>query len=177
LISRLSTLKKLCTFRIANDSTRVIAAETPARENVGSPARGFVFWCFNYSYKITAPIFDIMDAPFGTRRGKRVVLLRILSSPRRTSEGSSITRCRSDASGIRALAEARCTFDALPLGRSFLDTLPYNAHTTASDALWAGLPLLTCAGESFPGRVAASLLNAIGLADLATESLKEYEAL
>jgi protein O-GlcNAc transferase len=58
----------------------------------------------------------------------------------------------------------------------FLDTLPYNAHATASDALWAGLPLLTCQGEAFAGRVAASLLNAIGLAELVTHSLEEYEA-
>jgi predicted O-linked N-acetylglucosamine transferase (SPINDLY family) len=59
----------------------------------------------------------------------------------------------------------------------FLDTLPYNAHTTASDALWAGLPLLTCRGASFAGRVAASLLHAAGLPDLATSDLGEYEAL
>ena len=59
----------------------------------------------------------------------------------------------------------------------FLDTLPYNAHTTANDALWAGLPVLTCLGESFAGRVAASLLNAVGLPELITRSLEEYEAL
>jgi predicted O-linked N-acetylglucosamine transferase (SPINDLY family) len=59
----------------------------------------------------------------------------------------------------------------------FLDTLPYNAHTTASDALWAGLPLVTCYGKSFPGRVAASLLRAIGLPELVTHSLEEYETL
>jgi len=58
----------------------------------------------------------------------------------------------------------------------FLDTLPYNAHTTASDALWTGLPLLTCRGRSFPGRVAASLLLALDLPDLVTESLADYEA-
>ena len=59
----------------------------------------------------------------------------------------------------------------------FVDTLPYNAHTTASDALWAGLPLLTRMGTTFPGRVAASLLNAIGLAELITATQEEYEAL
>jgi protein O-GlcNAc transferase len=59
----------------------------------------------------------------------------------------------------------------------FLDTLPYNAHTTASDALWAGLPLLTCRGTSFAGRVATSLLHAAGLPELATRDLGEYEAL
>jgi predicted O-linked N-acetylglucosamine transferase (SPINDLY family) len=59
----------------------------------------------------------------------------------------------------------------------FLDTLPYNAHTTASDALWAGLPVLTCMGESFASRVAASLLNAIELPELITDTQQEYEAL
>jgi predicted O-linked N-acetylglucosamine transferase (SPINDLY family) len=59
----------------------------------------------------------------------------------------------------------------------FLDSLPYNAHTTASDALWAGLPLLTCRGTTFPGRVAASLLGAIGMAELVTDSLQDYEVL
>ena len=59
----------------------------------------------------------------------------------------------------------------------FLDTLPYNAHTTASDALWAGLPVLTCLGETFAGRVAASLLRAVGLPELVTTSLEDYEAL
>ncbi len=59
----------------------------------------------------------------------------------------------------------------------FLDTLPCNAHTTASDALWAGLPVLTCEGTAFAGRVATSLLNAVGLPELVTHSLEEYEAL
>jgi protein O-GlcNAc transferase len=59
----------------------------------------------------------------------------------------------------------------------FLDTLPYNAHTTASDALWVGLPLVSCTGHTFAGRVAGSLLRAIGLPDLVTNSLTEYEAL
>ena len=59
----------------------------------------------------------------------------------------------------------------------FLDTLPYNAHTAASDALWAGLPVLTCLGTAFAGRVAASLLNAVGLPELVTRSLDEYESL
>jgi predicted O-linked N-acetylglucosamine transferase (SPINDLY family) len=59
----------------------------------------------------------------------------------------------------------------------FLDTLPYNAHTTASDALWAGLPVLTCRGRAFAGRVAASLLTAVGLSELVTQSLDEYESL
>jgi predicted O-linked N-acetylglucosamine transferase (SPINDLY family) len=58
----------------------------------------------------------------------------------------------------------------------FLDTLPYGAHTTASDALWTGLPVLTCKGAAFPGRVAASLLSAIGMPEMVTQSLEEYES-
>jgi predicted O-linked N-acetylglucosamine transferase (SPINDLY family) len=65
----------------------------------------------------------------------------------------------------------------LRLGDLFLDTLPYNAHATACDALWAGLPLLTCRGKSFPGLVATSILHAIGLPELVTSSLAEYEEL
>src|SRR4029077_19044540 len=59
----------------------------------------------------------------------------------------------------------------------FLDTLPVNAHTTASDALWMGVPVLTCLGATFAGRVAASLLSAVGLEELITQSLDEYESL
>ena len=65
----------------------------------------------------------------------------------------------------------------MSLADLFLDTLPYNAHTTASDALWAGVPLVTCRGTAFPGRVAASLLTAVGLPELVTESAEEFEAL
>jgi len=65
----------------------------------------------------------------------------------------------------------------LQLADLFLDTLPYNAHTTASDALWTGVPVLTCRGETFAGRVAASLLHAVGLPELVTTSLDDYEAL
>jgi predicted O-linked N-acetylglucosamine transferase (SPINDLY family) len=65
----------------------------------------------------------------------------------------------------------------MALGDLFLDSLPYSAHTTASDALWAGLPLLTCRGSAFAGRVAASLLYAVGLPELVTENLAEYEKL
>ena len=65
----------------------------------------------------------------------------------------------------------------LRLADLFLDTLPYNAHTTASDALWAGVPVVTCLGPTFAGRVAGSLLHAVGLPELITNSLEEYEAL
>jgi predicted O-linked N-acetylglucosamine transferase (SPINDLY family) len=88
---------------------------------------------------------------------------------------------------VRGIAPERLVFAAhasldLHLARHrladlFLDTLPYNAHTTASDALWAGLPVLTCLGHTFPGRVATSLLHAVGLPELVTQGLPEYEAM
>jgi protein O-GlcNAc transferase len=81
---------------------------------------------------------------------------------------SALPRCRSVASRVRA---------EHGLADLFLDNLPVNAHTAASDALWVGLPVLTCMGESFVGRVAASLLRAVGLPELVTRSLDEYEAL
>jgi protein O-GlcNAc transferase len=96
------------------------------------------------------------------------------------------TNLRKEA-GTRGIDPARLVFaDRSPLDEHlarhrladlFLDTLPYNAHTTASDALWSGLPVLTCRGEAFAARVAASLLNAIGLPELVTDGLAEYEAM
>src|SRR6476620_7078860 len=71
----------------------------------------------------------------------------------------------------------RITLRAIGWPTYFLDTLPYNAHTTASDALWVGLPVITCLGEAFPGRIAASLLRAVGLPQLVTQTPREYEAL
>ena len=161
-----------------NDDRREIAADTPTREAAGLPAEGFVFCSFNASYKITPAIFDVwMD------------LLRSV-------EGSVLWLLGGDAvieGNLRAEAAARGVEPArlvfapkrpLPdhlarhrLADLFLDTLPYNAHTTASDALWAGLPLVTCAGRSFAARVAASLLGAVGLPDLVTDSLAAYRDL
>ena len=111
-------------------------------------------------------------------------------------EGSVLWLLRDNASAeqnlrkeaqLRGIDPSRLIFaDRLPveqhlarhrLADLFLDTLPYNAHTTASDALWAGLPVVTRLGEAFAGRVAASLLNAIGLPELVTHSIEDYEAL
>jgi predicted O-linked N-acetylglucosamine transferase (SPINDLY family) len=75
------------------------------------------------------------------------------------------------------LAQVKDHLARLQLADLFLDTLPYNAHATACDTLWAGVPIVTCLGDTFPGRVAASVLNAIGLLELATTSLAEYEEL
>jgi protein O-GlcNAc transferase len=161
-----------------NDASRPVAEATPTRAEVGLPEGGFVFCSFNNSFKLTPEIFDVW--------------MRLLHAV----EGSVLWLLDSNATMVRNLrAEARAR-DVAPdrvvfaprvglaehlarhrLADLFLDTIHYGAHTTASDALWAGLPVLTCLGSTFPGRVAASLLHAVGLPDLITPTLSEYEAL
>jgi predicted O-linked N-acetylglucosamine transferase (SPINDLY family) len=155
-----------------------IADETPARASLSLPPDGFVFCCFNNAYKITLEGFDGW--------------MRILQ---RTSGGVLWLRIESEAAAanLRREAQARGVDpDRLVFARRlpaeqhlarhrlagvFLDTLPYNAHATACDALWTGLPVVTRIGETFPGRVAASALTAVGLPELITRSQAEYEAL
>lgn len=159
-----------------NDDLRAIAPGLASREEHGLPQEGFVFCCFNNSYKILPPTFDSW--------------MRIL----RRVPGSVLWLLHTDpavASNLRREAEQRGVApERLVFGRPvppdehlrrhraadlFLDTLPYNAHTTASDALWAGVPVLTRLGTTFAGRVGASLLQAAGLPDLVTRSAAEYE--
>jgi predicted O-linked N-acetylglucosamine transferase (SPINDLY family) len=160
-----------------NDSRREIATRTPTRHETELPEEGFVFCCFNNSYKITPPVFDVWMRLLGAVGHSVLWLL---------DNGDAQENLRKEAVA-RGIDPARLVFagrlepeDYLAryrLADLFLDTLPYNAHTTASDALWMGLPLLTCRGASFVGRVAASLLDAAGLPELATRDLGEYEAL
>ena len=162
-----------------NDSQKKISAGATTRHEVGLPERGFVFCCFNNNYKITAPVFEVWLRLLQAIDGSMLWLLRADNS-------SAETNLRKEAAA-RGMDPARVIFASpMPLqdhlaryrlADLFLDTLPINAHTTASDALWAGLPLLTCCGQSFAGRVAASLLYAIGLPELVTHGLEEYEAL
>lgn len=160
-----------------NDATRRIADKVFTREECGLPERGFVFCCFNNNYKITPGTFD----------GWMRILNKVPESLLWLIEGNpkAADNLRREAAE-RGVHAGRLIFaKRLPhtqhlarhrLGDLFLDTLPCNAHTTASDALWAGLPVLTCMGESFAGRVAASLLNAIQLPELITFTQEEYEA-
>ena len=161
-----------------NDSQRKIADRTATRRETGLPDQGFVFSCFNNNYKITAPVFDLWMRLLQAVEGSVLWLLR--------DNASAQSNLRKEATR-RGIDPARLVFADLlapedhlarhRLADLFLDTLPYNAHTAASDALWAGLPLITCRGESFAGRVAASLLDAVGLPELVTSSLAEYEEL
>ena len=161
-----------------NDRHRVIAPKQFTKQELGLPEDAFVFCCFNNNFKITPDVFDSWVRIL--RAVDNSVLWLLQDNP------TAVTNLQKEAVR-RDLDPARLVFAkrmALPehLARHkaadlFLDTTPCNAHTTASDALWAGLPLLTCMGESFASRVAASLLNAVGLPELVTETLADYEAL
>lgn len=160
------------------DSTNAIAAQTPSRPEAGLPERGFVFCCFNNAWKITAPMFAVWMRLLA--RTPQSVLWLLETNP----ETRGNLQRQAAALGMdpnRLVFAGRTTPDRHlarhRLADLFLDTLPYNAHTTASDALWAGLPVITCMGESFAARVAASLLHAVGLPELVTHSLDAYEAL
>jgi len=160
-----------------NDRRRPIAEQIPSRADLGLPADAFVFCCFNKSYKLTPGMFDIWARLLAQIEGSVLWLLQ--------DDQVSADKLRREA-GARGIARERLVFAsrqplALHLARHaaadlFLDTLPCNAHTTASDALWAGLPVLTARGTTFPGRVAASLLTAVGLPEMIAPGLPEYEA-
>jgi predicted O-linked N-acetylglucosamine transferase (SPINDLY family) len=145
---------------------------------LGLPIDSFVFCCFNNNFKITPDVFDSWVRILKAVDASVLWLLE--------DNQTAAANLRKEAS-LRGLDPARLVFAKrvdLPehLARHkaadlFLDTLYCNAHTTASDALWAGLPVLTCMGEGFASRVAASLLFAIGLPELVTATSVEYEAL
>jgi predicted O-linked N-acetylglucosamine transferase (SPINDLY family) len=161
-----------------NDSLRVMADTTYNRENLGLPSTGFVYSCFNTNYKITPPIFAAWMRVL-TRVPGSVLWVYAESPTVEHNLRSEAVRRGIDAARI-VFADRLAIPDYLARYRAadlFLDTFPYNAGATASDALWAGLPVLTCAGEAFASRVAASLLTAVGLPELVTWTLAEYEEL
>ncbi len=160
----------------ANDRNRRIADAAPERSELGLPASGFVFCCFNKTWKIGPEIFEIWMRLLRAVPESVLWLLK--------GKGESESRLRTAAMRGGVVPERLIFAPTVPAPEHiarhrradlFLDTLPYNAHTTASDALWAGLPVLTCAGRSFAARVAGSLLRAVGLPELITTSLEEYE--
>src|SRR5207248_4415047 len=140
------------------------------------PERGFVFCCFNNSWKLTPDFFDIWTRLL--RAVPQSVLWLYEANPSmkvnlaREAEKRGVARERVVFAPRIDPPEHLARHRLVDL---FLDTLPYNAHTTASDALWAGLPVLTCTGETFASRVAASLLRAIHLPELITTTLEAYE--
>jgi predicted O-linked N-acetylglucosamine transferase (SPINDLY family) len=161
-----------------NDSKRRIAELATTRAQWGLPQTGFVFCSFNNSYKFTPAIFDVWMRLLRTVEGSVMWLLKCNEVAERNLRRESEARGVSCERLIFApYAKLEDHLARQKLGDLFLDSLPYNAHTTASDALWAGLPVVTCAGSAFPGRVAASLLTALGLTDLIACNLTDYEVL
>ena len=161
-----------------NDAERPIADTPWRRADAGLPEAGFVFCCFNNSFKINPEVLDAW--------------MRILSQVEDSvlwllEDTPAAARHLVQEAARRGVAAERLVFaPRVPVAEHlarhrladlFLDTLPYNAHTTASDALWAGLPVLTCMGDAFASRVAASLLTAVGLADLIAPDRSAYERL
>jgi protein O-GlcNAc transferase len=161
-----------------NDAKRVDPPYTPDRQAAGLPENSFVFCCFNNNNKIAPDVFSIWMRLL--KQAPASVLWLLEDTP---AAARNLKR-EAESSGIdaRRLVFAPRANQADHIARQrladlFLDTLPYGAHTTASDALWAGVPVLTRLGGAFAGRVAASLLTAIGLPELIAKSAEEYEAL
>ena len=154
------------------------SAVRPTRADEGLPETGFVFASFNNTYKLNPVMFDIW------MRLLRAVEGSVLWLPASNPAAMGILTREAIARGVaperivfaRFKKESEHHLARVQLADLFLDTLPYNAHTTASDALWAGVPVLTCVGKTFAGRVAASLLRSLELPDLITETLADYEA-
>jgi predicted O-linked N-acetylglucosamine transferase (SPINDLY family) len=159
------------------DTSRTLGA-VPSRTDAGLPQDAFVFCSFNNNWKLTEPVFSIW--------------MRLLAALPHSvlwlkQAGGKAKDNLLAAAGARGVEPSRLIFAApapldVHLARHqladlFLDTLPYNAHATACDALWAGLPVLTCKGSAYAGRVAASLLTAAGLPELITETAEDYEQL
>lgn len=163
---------------MVNDSRRRIAERTPTRSEAGLPGQGFVFCCFNTGFKITPAFFDVWMRLLRRVEGSVLWLLGGNTSIERNLRREAAKR---GVSPDRLVFAPRLKYaDYLAryrLADLFLDTLPYNAGATASDALWAGLPVLTCSGEAFAARMAGSLLRAVGFPELVTDSLEQYEAL
>jgi protein O-GlcNAc transferase len=160
-----------------NDDRRARTA-APSRTEAGLPAEGLVLCSFNNSYKFNPPMFDIwmrlLSAVPDSVLWLAVDDLAARDNLRREAESRGV-----DAQ--RLVLAPRMTYEQhlgrLKLADLFLDTLPFNAGTTASDALWAGVPVLTCTGEAFASRMAGSLLRTVGLSELITHSLPDYERL
>jgi predicted O-linked N-acetylglucosamine transferase (SPINDLY family) len=162
-------------FFQANDDRRAIGV-APTRAELGLPEEAFVFCSFNNSYKYNPTMFDIWCRLL-TARGGNVLWLVADSSGVETNLRREARERGVDPARIIFARRAPYREHLARQTRAdlFLDTLPFNAGSTASDALWAGLPLLTCAGNSYASRMAGSLLRALGLPELITHRLEDYE--
>jgi protein O-GlcNAc transferase len=161
-----------------SDTTRLPPGPPPDRAACGLPAAGFVFCCFNNAYKILPDVFALWMRLLAAVPGSVLWLLET------TAEATANLRREAQAAGIapeRLIFAPRVSVGAHVARHAaadlFLDTYPYGAHTTANDALLAGLPLITCVGETLVSRIAGSQLDAIGLPELITTNLADYETL
>jgi predicted O-linked N-acetylglucosamine transferase (SPINDLY family) len=160
-----------------NDSRRVVGPP-PGRAACGLPEDGVVLCCFNHTYKVRPQVFDVWCRLLRDVPDSVLWLLESNACARSNLEREAAARGVDPARLVFApLAPHEAHLARLVHADLVLDTLPVNAHTTASDALWAGVPLLTCVGDAFVGRVAASLLHAVGLPELAVPDLAAYESL
>jgi protein O-GlcNAc transferase len=161
----------------ANDDTREIDHRLSARSDAGLPDEAFVFCCFNIIHKITPDVFDIWMRLLA---GIPHSVLWLLDAGAAACRNLGLQAQSRGVSPDRLVFAPRLPYPQhlgrLKLADLFLDTLPFNAGTTASDALWAGLPLLTCVGEAFAARMGGSLLRTVGLPELITSDLQQYEA-
>jgi predicted O-linked N-acetylglucosamine transferase (SPINDLY family) len=160
-----------------NDRSRAIGPET-ARHAHGLPESGFIFCCFNNNHKLLPEMFGIWMRLLEQIPGSVLWLLEANPAAKRNLRSESAKRgVAADRLVFAPMIPVADHLARLKHADLFLDTLPHNAHTTASDALWTGVPVLTCLGSTFPGRVAASLLKAVVLPELIAASLEDYEAL
>ena len=162
----------------ANDNQKRISPKQPLRTQVGLPDSGFVFCSFNTPYKCNPVMFDVWMRLLQAVEGS---VLWVLAGSSIAENNLRLESAKRGVDPARLVFAFRMNYSdhlaRLQLADLFLDTLPFNAGTTASDALWAGVPLVTCAGESFAARMAGSLVRAVGLPELITKSLPDYEAL
>ncbi|MEO5363886.1 MAG: tetratricopeptide repeat protein, partial [Magnetococcus sp. DMHC-8] len=160
-----------------NDRQRNIAEHTPTRQERGLPEQGVVFASFNKSYKFNPETFDVWMSIL--RKAPNSILWLVASNHlvetnlRREAEARGVSQSRIFFVPKMPLADYLANYRLVDL---VLDTFPYNSGTTASNSLWAGCPMLTCAGKTFVSRQAGSLLRTVGLPELVTHSLEEYES-
>jgi protein O-GlcNAc transferase len=161
---------------LPNDDRREIGI-VPTRAEAGLPEHGLVFCAFTNAFKINPPVFEIWmrllrDVP-GSVLWLRGMAAEARENLRREAQSRGVEPARLVFAPYAPDMAAHLARQSL--ADLYLDTLPYNAHSTTCDALWAGVPVLTCTGEGFASRVAASALNAVGLPELVTNSLAQYE--
>jgi len=163
---------------LVTDDRQEISPHTPSRAEAGLPPEGFVFCSFNNSYKLNGPIFELWMRLLGGVPGSVLWLVQ--------ANGDMVVNLRREGQRCGIAPERIVFAPRLPLPQHlarqrlaglFLDTVPYNAGATGAAALWSGVPVLTMAGQTFVGRMAASMLHAVGLPELVTQNLEDYEAI